>query len=528
MRTQDSAISGNVIFFLFLTAACCFPVWFSTAFINQDGSAHVYSAYLLLHPAPLTALNTAAVPNSSGHWLMALLLMFFPALTVTKLMTTFTFGGIVASAGWIRFRTNGRDGLKTAMLIGAVAAFNWLWLVGFYNFLIGAVLVGFAVGVVARWQRKPGPGQIALLMILFLAAYFSHIISFCLMAGAVTVILWSMFPRDRFRVLGAIGVAVIPVTPLALIYRTYATGGGMSPVWRNLTSIWSPSAWLSQLRSADPLIIISRQSFPFIDWSSPWFALFTPLLWLTLALFLIAAASFSADRSRNDFQHRGAFGFLFAGTIAAALLAPDDFGLTNGSVLRERLFIVGLLFFIPVYRSGGNVILRRAAQAILVFILVFQVAALSDYARSSARANRDLTIASAAVPIDANVGAIVVVAEAQRFHAIPESMMTSYLGVGTGRIVWDNYEFGHRLFPVVMKSEDDRRFAFELTQVNVVTKGDPNRQPKLERLAAVLDSQGGRFDKLVVYGSDPQVNDIVSRGFELETELENVRVFRRR
>src|SRR5688500_17316310 len=97
-------ISG---FFLFLLIFLFALVWSLEFFINQDGSAHMYSSFIMLELikgnqnfAGIFAFNSIAVPNSSGHWLMALLLNVFSPFIVTKIIVTLTFAGFVAAIGW--------------------------------------------------------------------------------------------------------------------------------------------------------------------------------------------------------------------------------------------------------------------------------------------------------------------------------------------------------------------------------------------------------------------------------------------
>src|SRR5215204_4120781 len=151
----------NIAFFILLIVFCGCPVWAVRYFINQDGSAHLYSSFLMLellkgNPAAneLFAFNSLSVPNSSGHWLMSLVLLFLTPFAVTKIIVTLTLAGFVASIGWLRLKTTGTEGLKTSFLIGAAVGFNWLWLVGFYNFLLGVCCFVFTVGLFYGWREK--------------------------------------------------------------------------------------------------------------------------------------------------------------------------------------------------------------------------------------------------------------------------------------------------------------------------------------------------------------------------------------
>src|SRR6185369_13244998 len=185
----------NLVFFLLLIIFCCLPVWVTKYFINQDGSAHIYSSVLILellkgntHLSEIFAFNSISVPNSSGHWLMVLLLCFFSPLIVTKIMVTLTFAGFVAAVGWLRLKTVGIEGIKTSLLFGAAIGFNWLWLVGFYNFLIGLCCFVITIGLFYNWSAKMNFSRTFVLALLFLITYFSHIVGFAILAGSIFVL----------------------------------------------------------------------------------------------------------------------------------------------------------------------------------------------------------------------------------------------------------------------------------------------------------------------------------------------------
>ncbi|HKP67879.1 MAG TPA: hypothetical protein VJV05_01265, partial [Pyrinomonadaceae bacterium] len=80
-----------IIAYLALIVIGCAPIWCVDYFVQQDGSAHIYNSYmmgLILRGDPSAAylaLNTLAVPNSTGHWLLAFMLQFVGPFAATKL-----------------------------------------------------------------------------------------------------------------------------------------------------------------------------------------------------------------------------------------------------------------------------------------------------------------------------------------------------------------------------------------------------------------------------------------------------------
>jgi len=528
-------------FFLLLIIFCSAPIWSVEYFINQDGSAHLNSSFLMLellkgNPiiSEIYAFNSISVPNSSGHWLMLLLLNFFSSFIVTKIIVTLTFAGFIASVGWLRLKTVGNEGLKTSFLFGAAIGFNWLWFVGFYNFLIGVCCFVFAIGLFFSWREKMNLWRTIILSLVFLLAYFSHIVSFAILAGSILTLAFSSSKPNIKRNVICILAALLPILPLMIIYKSVSvSGGGFFPTWRNLENPLSPISWISQIRTADPFILISRKSFPFVIQNSKYFAVFTPLLWILAALFSLATATFFAkDRSNLYSKTNLIFAFLFVSCVLAAMFAPDDFGLNNGSVLRERLLLCGLIFFIPLFRVENFIRLKRFAQGCLLFVVIFQTAVLWDYSLQTNAEAKEFLSAQTVISPDEKTASVVLVEDGLRFHSLPMTQLSNYLGIEKKAIVQDNYEIGHYLFPIIAKNPSDKQFAFDLTTSNVfiLNKPDEKFDDKSVKLDLLLSNNREKIQTLIVWGKNPQIEAVLFKWFESAPIFENgkVRVFRQK
>jgi hypothetical protein len=523
------------VFYLLLVIFCCAPIWSVQYFINQDGSAHLYSSFIMLELlkgntvfGEVFAFNSISIPNSSGHWLMVLLLNFFSPFFVTKILVTLTFAGFIVVIGWLRLKTVGIEGLKTSLLFGAAIGFNWLWLCGFYNFLIGVCCFVFAAGLFFSWREKMNLRRAAFFSLLFLLAYFSHIVSFAILAGSLFLLAFSGSKANIKRNLIWIAAALLPTLPLIIIYKSIsASGGGFFPVWRNLENPFSPVSWLSQIRTADSFILISRKSFPFVVGNSKYFAVSTPILWILAALFSLAIASFKEKTNLFSKTHL-IFALLFVSLVALAMFAPDDFGLTNGSILRERLLLCGLVFFVPLFRAENSVRLKRFAQFCLLFVVFFQTLALWDYALKTDTEAKEFLSAQNVLAPDDRLASVVLVEDGLRFNSTPMAMMNNYLGIAPNRIVWDNYEIGHYLFPVVAKNAEDKKFVFDLTRNSAFALNNPNQKFD-ERLAALdscLTENHQKIRTFILWGREARVEAILNKWFEPIFENGRVRVFR--
>lgn len=528
-----------LLFYLILVAFACSPVWAVEYFINQDGSAHLHSAYLMLEilkgnpsVSDTYAINSISVPNSSGHWLLVLLLNFFNPFLVTKIIVTLTFAGFVASVGWLRWQTAEGKGIKTSLLIGAAIGFNWLWLAGFYNFIIGACFFVFTLGMYTKWREKLDSRRTLILALLIFLCYFSHIVSFMILAGSILFLAF-FAPKPNLKKTFAFTVlAILPVLPFFLYYRTLGiAGGSFSPVWRNLVNPFSVISWLSQIRTADPFIFISRKTLPFVNAESNLFLIFTPLLWLAAAFILMTAATLRQNEE-TDWKNRSPFVILLVGAILCAMFAPDDFGLTNGSVLRERILLCGLIFFVPLFRLETSPLLKRLAQISLAFVIIFQTAGLWEFALKTNRDAQNYYSVSAVINEQDSIFPLLLSGENHRFHSLPMTGMGNYLGIGRNISVWNNYEIGHRLFPIVAKNEADRRLMFEIPSaaVNLSNNSQESLDVKLLKLESALAAHHGKINILLIWDSDPLVEAVFAQWFETEPFYSSgrVRLFRHR
>ena len=534
MSIFKSPLLRPALIFLGLVILTCSPIWSVDYFVNQDGSAHVYSAYLMLELLKnnpqvheLYAFNSISVPNSSGHWLLVLLLNFFSAFTATKIIVTLTLAGLIGSAGFLRWKIFGNNGLTTSLLAGAVIGFNWLWLVGFYNFLLGVIFLALTVGFYFEWRENLTVRRTIFLAMLIVLTYLSHIVSFAVLAGCIGILAITAQKPNRKAAIFRTFIAFLPVIPLMILYKINSTSeGGFYPVWRNLENPLSLFSWISQLRNADAFILISRRAFPFSTTLSAYFAFFTPFIWIGGAFLLLiipAVKKLAASEKRNKVLP---FFILSVLCILTAFFAPDDFGLNNGSVLRERLFICGFVLAIPIFYTDGSPILAWIARICLIFVVLFQTAVLWEYAlQSDADAKEYLSAGQFVEQTDALMS-IIIPNETKRFHAYPMSGMGNYLGIERKITAWDNYEIGHNLFPIVAKNKTDQKFVLEMAAASValVDSESPNLPEKIQNFDAVLERNRDKLSKLLIWGDAARIRQSTEKWFDPQPVFENGRI----
>jgi hypothetical protein len=516
-------------------------IWSVPYYVNQDGSQHLYNAYLILellkgNPtiSAFVMLNPVLVPNLTGHWILAGMLSVLSAALATKLMVSALFVGMVGSVSWLRRQVSGKDDEVTGLLLAVVLAFNWMWFLGLYNFTLGAIGFAVTLGLWWKWRDAFTWWRTALVALLLLFVYLSHVIAFGALVFALLIVCVGNPSRDSRTTTIRTLCAILPILPFLAGYLRLSAGSApISPAWGNLVNPWSAFNWLSHLRTADPFQLMSPRALPFVDQQSRWFAIASPTPWLVIALCCLVAASFPNWRKEHPAEKRTVR--LWSGLALffclVWLAGPDGFGTAHGWYLRERSLLIGLICFVPAFRSQGAPALRRFAQAVLLFIIAFQSAVLWAYSRYASDEARQMMSARDHIADTDSLGSIVLNREGCQFKATPRGHLSAFIAVGKDTRLWDNFELNYYLFPVVARNEQDRQWfaRHEPNGLDFCNASEPSDK-MIGRLDRMLQTQYDRITVLLVWGRDERVDEVVGHWYESQPfyQDENVRLFRRR
>lgn len=519
----------------------CLPVWSVEQYFNQDGSPHLYNAYIiqeLLRSNPafteIYSINPAPLPNLSGHYLLAFLLFFFSPAVVTKIIVTLTFAGLVAAVVWLRTQVCGREDLNISAMLGAALAFNWMWFLGFYNFIIGVIGFAFTLGLYWRWREQLDLRRCLVLAGLLIVVFFSHLISFAMLAGSLLLLSVFVAPAKLKQTVARTAAIILPVLPLIVWYKLLSQkGGGLSPVWEYLANPAAISNWVMHLQTADPFQLLSRKAFPFFNGTSVAFTVFSPFLWIFLALLCLSLITLYRRRADGVFSRQSLpFLLIFFSSVIFWIFAPDNFGKAHGSFLRERVLLCGLICFVPLFRAENSRFFKGAAMACLGFVIVFQTAVLWQYARNADQSGREFLAGQAAVGNGDSLGSIILIEDGCRYKSSPLANLPVLYGIGKDTRMWDNYELGFYLFPTVAKNAADSRFIYDFREAATFDLCDPNERldEKFARLDSILDSNNDKITVMLVWGDNERVSPLLKKWYEEQPFFQSgrVRLFRHR
>jgi hypothetical protein len=530
VETVQPGRSGWAVLAVALLPALGAIAW-HPGFVTQDGPAHLYNAHVLLESLrpdspfrAVYAIRWQPLPNWAGHLsLMGLMAAGIPPRAADRLLAAATLAGFAASLFWLRRRVAGERGPLGSALLCSLLALSMPWLFGFTSFVIGACLFCLTLGLWWRGRERPdGRWALAIAGLLTLG-YFAHLVSLGL---TVVALVWLAAiepgPARRRRWVWTLA-SLAPLVPLGVLYRGIMRGGGgIQPLWMELKNPASLASWKAQLGWVDPITIVSRSVLPFVERPHAAFLAFTPVLWLAVGL-----AALFGDAILAGTRRRGWAGLavLF---ILGGLFGPDTLGPKHGNYLSQRVFWLGLAALVPALDLTTGRPLGKLGVGCLAIALAVQSAFVWDYARRADRLVGEVMQAAPAVGTGQRVGTLWLELR-QRFRPNPRLHVDNLLGIGTGNVIWNNYEAAHYYFPVQVRPDVPHPppLAFE----NLSLLDDPAYAGRrAQDWAALLQAHHPEIDVLIVWGRDATglLDPITARWFEPVEPVGKARLWRRK
>jgi hypothetical protein len=520
-------------------------IWFVPWFVTQDGPAHVYNAEILASSVGgfdrisqwhnVYTVRWQPIPNWAGPVCLAGLVAWLPAWLADRIMTSVTLVGFAAAILWLRWRVAGGRSLHITALLASILSMNMAWLFGFTSFMLGACLFPITLGVWWPVRDRLSLPRLAVLAALLTLGYFCHLVSLGLTVLALMVLSVAGSVRSdgdrpwrrRLTCLARTCLTFIPVVVLGLCYLWIATQRApMRPLWENLSDPWSPRAWMARLEWADPISLAIRDGLPFTDRDGPQFVLLAPVIWLAIAFILWYRGRIAAWFLVQAGGRRRGWFLLAAILIVGGVVGPDSLGEAHGDYLPQRIVLLGLVALVPIFDLDFSRWWGRCATVALAAAVVLQSVIVWDYALYSDRTAGQIIRARESVNYGQRIAALLV-STRSRFRANPLLHAANWLGVGTGNVIWNNYETLHYYFPVQFQPGIDRPCPDELEWVSL--HEDPSEAGERSRAwEQLLTNHADSIDAVVVWKTDPVLDSITARWFDRALCRGDVQIFRRR
>jgi hypothetical protein len=435
-----------LIAYVLLTAIYALPVWLFTYFPSQDGPSHVYNAFILNHYndpkyvfQQFYDIRNALIPNWTSHALLVLFMQFATPLTAEKLLLT---GYIVLMATALLYLITGvQKDAKPLAFLGFPFIYNGLFVMGFYNYVLGIGLMLLSIGYWWRNVQDMEHKTIPVLGILMLLLYFTHPLALTLAMFSILMITLLNLSNRSITLKQALLSLTALIIPTILLL-CHMEGGPWQ--WGD----WPFNRLLTFFLKNGSLVYHSpRQMIP----AAILTLTFSALVFYSLMKEHVVQKGlwFNPRRQPKDF-----FFFLALAFLIFYFIFPDRMG--GGAVIKGRLSFLPFLIIIPWISWNMPKMAKNLVGAMLIVLAVTYVGHASVYHK---RLSEELEIyMSGGNVIEPNSVILPLCFDAVGSGSIIGTFQhpAGYYGCQAGGINLYNYEAGTGHFPTVFKRDRER------------------------------------------------------------------------
>lgn len=410
------------------------PVWMFTPFPTVDGPAHLYNARLMLElwrgnptVSEFFVLNPLLQPNVLGHVLLAgMMALGLPALLAEKLLLT-SLVGLLPLAFRRLIRSLNPDAGDVTLLVFPFV-YGFLFFMGFYNFLLGTLLLLFGIekwiGLVGKPLNRNNSSALAVIALLTLYAHLYAFAWFVVFAALVLIAdLYSKEkPLTRKQLVAKLLLWVLPLLP-ALYHIIKGKFSGGETVFSSSGALWD---LVYQVQPAKGLEYGKANIYTqWLFW----------LLLLRLALSVYEAVKKGLRPETTLLR----MAFLL---LSIALFALPDGTALSGMVSQRTglLWFFSLLALLAV--TPVHPWIRWAGRAVALVVSLSLLWLYNGALQREQSVSRSVALAARSIP----AGSVVYVENTS--GQMLNTHVSNYLGAGRPLIISENYQAALPYFPV--------------------------------------------------------------------------------
>ena len=417
------------------------PIWLFDYFPTQDGVSHVYNSQIITKYKNPTYqfqdyydINWFPFPNWLSHFSLAVLMFIFKPLTAEKVfLSLYVILFPLAICYFLNAVQPGRDSL---VILSFTFIFNYLLLMGFYNFAVSVPLFFLALGFWWKHRDALTIKRIVLLNLLIIIIYFSHLISYAFILFSIALLSVVYFRQNLKQIL-ITGCAVLPAALLLLIYLPTS----------DLLAGEPPEIELGRIGGLLKNIVGMRVLVAYSEHQA-WIAytVFAFLLFLSIWTFWQNRKTSITPQIGQD-----AFLILFAVFFGLYLILPNSIG--PGGWVNDRLAILAMLLIFACFKLSDNLRWRQVFTGVVTVLVLVNIVYVGILCKNL---NRELDAFNAFVDkVEKNIVILPL-----QFEPSGESLRVgifvnaaNYYCLDNGCINLGNYEVQFDYFPIRFKPD---------------------------------------------------------------------------
>ena len=353
--TKWSILIGGLILVYLL------PIWLFPYFPTQDGVSHVYNSQILTeynNPEyqfrDYYEINWYPFPNWLSHFSLAVLMFVFPSLIAEKIFLSLYV--ILFPLAVSYFLNAVQRGRHTLVILSFTFIYNYLFLMGFYNFAVSVPLFLLALGYWWKHKAQMNRTRIVLLNLFIVITYFAHLISYAFILFSIALLALFHFRRDFRRIL-ITGCYLLPAAALLLVYLPTSDLLAGEPPEFGLQRVGELFANLIGMH-----VLVAYTEPP--SWLSALVSVF---------LLFLAVVTIWQNRSGKTAASAGQTAFLYLTLVLLGLyfILPNAIG--PGGWVNDRLAILATLAIFAWFREFDKQQWRRVFTAVVTLLALVNI-----------------------------------------------------------------------------------------------------------------------------------------------------------
>ncbi len=351
-RTHDWLVISLILLYLV-------PIWIFQYIPTQDGPSHLNNAQILSQYTNPTynfqriyELRLEPFPNWLSHAGLAVLMQVFHPLIAEKILVSLYIIGFPLS--FIYFLGAVNPANRSLGLFSFVFIYNYLFMMGFYNFVFSIPLAFWTLGYFWKHRRHFTFGQASILNFLLLIIYFGHIVIYLVVLGSIAFIAaiqfisqWLSLHGDSIREhVISLSISLFSLIPTFFILINYYLKSNFATSAFRIDGRHIPSLFKQFIAMR---ILVSYKSYGQDAIGLVVAAVFAILFMITI-IKRVSRPDFSIHFS---FRFEDCILFLFLILFTLYMLLPEAFG--SGGFLNERLALLSCLFLLTWFDISPSI-----------------------------------------------------------------------------------------------------------------------------------------------------------------------------
>jgi hypothetical protein len=482
------------------------PIWVITYFPSQDGPSHLYNAQILKEYNnsdykfnEFYDLNLKIFPNWFSHAFLAGLMYVFPPLIAEKLLISIYIILFPLSLFYLINAVN--KGNTSFGILGFLFIYNYLFHMGFYNFVLSIPLFFFVLGY--WWKNKDSLRyrNIIILNLLICVVFFCHLVSYVLALISIFVLSALYYRKKVKKTLLSFCYLLPSYVPFAI----YIIGSDFLRSGKSAFGFWQMPQLIIDFISMKSLVSYSKYQFIIT------YILFAFIMYLFFWTLVNEKMKLKGNIIQIKLDHRDYFLLISALVLVLYFFMPSSMG--GGGFVTDRLSLYPFLIILPWFSVKQSKIHKYILHAFIVIICIVNVVYVSYYYITLDRDMKEFVSKVDLIEKNKTILPMPLDPYGKSYRIGIFFNSFGYYCLQNGGINLGNYEAGTAYFPTKYKEGFERP--------PLVTVLHAPKTLDITKCASMP------IDYVIIWGTDPGIENEVAKHWTLMSSTGRLRVFRR-